>query len=110
TSPPVCRLEIAPARELGGIADVWGPIVVERPQHITVYDVYEAIYEYFQACIPLRDLSLMSAVDAHVYEKLVRNYRARCRGGPWLADYEIQRGIKRIDWLWPRRMFLGVAT
>lgn len=79
---------------------MWGPIVV-RAIVITVWDIFIAIYEYFQTPVSREELQTICEAEARgrEIEDIVQSFMARCERMPGLTGYEAQQGLKRADLL-----------
>lgn len=110
THPAVDRLVVV--CQVGVAERFWGNIEVKasRPKGVTVWDVFNGIYEYFQKRVGRRELDRMKELlgDDRLEEKLTDAFYQRIRVTPALPGYELKEGLKRVDCLGDRCFFWGL--
>ncbi|KAF8896312.1 hypothetical protein BD779DRAFT_1618347 [Infundibulicybe gibba] len=84
----------------------WGPIMVEKSD-ITVRDVLDAIYDYFQKPLSPDDLQKIRE-SAESYNNLNRAARQRTQDEYQLSTLSEQYGYKRVDVAGGHRRFQGL--
>ena len=110
TYPAVDRLEVV--CQVGVAEKFWGHIRVKssKPKGVTVWDVFNGIYEYFQKRVGRRELDRMKELlgDERLEEKMADAFYQRVRVTPALPGYELKEGLKRVDCLGDRCLFWGL--
>ncbi|KII87984.1 hypothetical protein PLICRDRAFT_655451 [Plicaturopsis crispa FD-325 SS-3] len=90
----------------------WGPIMVRSSSNITVRDVLDSIYAYFDK--PLLhseyDAARTRRDNTDIERRLAQAYSWRCNipGTGRLRDVELANGIRRVDCLWTTSAFGGM--
>ena len=110
THPAVDRLVVA--CQVGVAEMFWGHIDVKasRSKGVTVWDVFNGIYEYFQKRVGRRELDRMKELlgDERLEEKMADAFYQRVRITPALPGYELKGGLKRVDCLGDSCFFWGL--
>lgn len=110
THPAVDRLVVV--CQVGVAERFWGHIDVKasRPKGVTVWDVFNGIYEYFQKRIGRRELDRMKEMlgDEKLEEKMADAFYQRICVTPALPGYEHKEGLKRVDCLGDTCFFWGM--
>lgn len=106
TSPPVNAIQIAIHDSI--TQNVWGGIKVENADKVRVWDVLNAIYEYFQANVSLDEIAHFQSLNDANHAILLDAASRRCATTPGLPDWEHTRGIRRVDVLGDQRKFWGL--
>ncbi|KAF9786443.1 hypothetical protein BJ322DRAFT_1108292 [Thelephora terrestris] len=110
THPAVDRLAVA--CQVGVAEQFWGHIEIKasRPKGVTVWDVLNGIFEYFQKRVGRRELSRMKELsgDERLEEKMADAFYQRIRATPALPGYERKQGLKRVDCLGDECFFWGL--
>ncbi|KAF7967802.1 hypothetical protein HWV62_15062 [Athelia sp. TMB] len=88
----------------------WGNIEVKNDQDaISVWDILNAIYEYFNEPITRRDLDYLQRLDSSNHAMILEAARARVNGQPGSTPAFLgTRGMKRVDALGDMRKFWGM--
>jgi len=110
THPAVDRLVVA--CQVGVAERFWGHIDVKasRSKGVTVWDVLNGIYEYFQKRVGRRELNRMKELlgDERLEEKMADAFYQRVCITPALPGYELKEGLKRVDCLGDSCFFWGL--
>jgi hypothetical protein len=110
THPAVDRLEVV--CQVGVAEKLWGHIEVHasRSKGVTVWDVFNGIFEYFQKRVGRRELDRMKEMlgDEKLEEKMADAFYQRVLVTPALPGYELKKGLKRIDCLGDACFFWGL--
>jgi len=110
TNPAVDRLVVV--CQVGVAQSLWGCIDVRasRPKGVTVWDVFNGVYEYFQKRIGRRELGRMKEMlgDERLEEKMADAFYQRILITPALPGYELKEGLKRVDCLGDASFFWGL--
>jgi len=92
-----------------GIAkDFWDPIVIEKGNAVNVWDILNAIYEYYQIPMSEQEVQYVSSLHDDNYQKMTDACYRRCSKTPSLPGYELRQGIKRADCLGENTKFFGM--
>jgi hypothetical protein len=96
-----------------GVAQVsWGHIDIRAsgPKGVTVWDVFNGIFEYFQKRVGRRELDRMKEMvgDEQLEEKMAAAFYQRVLITPALPGYELEQGLKRVDCLGDASFFWGL--
>ncbi|CCM05841.1 uncharacterized protein FIBRA_08077 [Fibroporia radiculosa] len=83
--------------EIGIAAPLWGPIIIEKGQTITVGDILEGIYDYFQTLLTEEEVQYISSLDPNNYEAMSAACYQRSMRSYSLPGYELSQGLKRAD-------------
>ncbi|KDQ54297.1 hypothetical protein JAAARDRAFT_60702 [Jaapia argillacea MUCL 33604] len=105
THPPVKKMFIQ--CDFGHMHAMWSDIIIDQTEDITVWDVMEAIYEFFQTPMKQSEVDFISNLSHSNYEILCDAYRRRCHSTPGLQAFELLQGIRRVDVLGDRRVWWG---
>ncbi|KAI6044111.1 hypothetical protein EDC04DRAFT_460536 [Pisolithus marmoratus] len=108
TSPASDRILVR--CDVGSICQLWGPIIVERPGgRVTIRDLFEGIYAFFQAPLTHTEMEHISSLGQDNYRLLVDAYRRRTtqRQLGVLRDREWRQGMRRVDCLGDVRWWWG---
>lgn len=110
THPAADRLVVA--CQVGVAQSLWGHIDVRAsgPKGVTVWDVLNGIYEYFQKRVGRRELNRMKEMvgDEQLEEKMASAFYQRVLITPALPGYELKEGLKRVDCLGDACIFWGL--
>jgi hypothetical protein len=110
THPAVDRLEVV--CHVGVAEMLWGHIEVHasRSKGVTVWDVFNGIFEYFQKRVGRRELDRMKEMlgDEKLEEKMADAFYQRILVTPALPGYELKKGLKRVDCLGDACFFWGL--
>ncbi|KAI6011109.1 hypothetical protein EDC04DRAFT_2905651 [Pisolithus marmoratus] len=111
TSPASDRILVR--YDVGSIYQLWGPIIVERPGgRVTIRDLLEGIYAFFQAPLTHAEVERISSLGQDNYRLLVDAYRRRTtqRQLGVLRDREWREGLRRVDCLGDERWWWGARV
>ena len=110
TYPAVARLVVA--CQVGVAQQLWGHVEVKasRPSGVTVWDVLNGIFEYFQKRVGRRELDRMKEMlgDEQLEVKMADAFYQRILVTPALPGYELKEGLKRVDCLGDACFFWGL--
>jgi len=110
THPAVDRLVVV--CQVGVAQALWGHIEVKasRPKGVTVWDVFNGIFEYFQKRVGRRELDRMKEMlgDEQLEERMAGAFYQRVLITPALPGYELKEGLKRVDCLGDACFFWGL--
>ena len=110
THPSVERLVVV--CQVGVARTLWGHIEIKasRPKGVTVWDVFNGIFEYFQKRVGRRELDRMKEMlgDEQLEEKMAGAFYQRVLITPALPGYELKEGLKRVDCLGDACFFWGL--
>jgi hypothetical protein len=110
TYPSVDRLVVV--CQVGVAQNLWGHIDVRAsgPKGVTVWDVFNSIFGYFQKRVGRRELDRMKemAGDEQLEEKMAGAFYQRVLITPALPGYELKKGLKRVDCLGDASFFWGL--
>ena len=110
TQPAVDRLVVV--CQVGVAEQQWGHVEVKasRPKGVTVWDVFNGIFEYFQKRVGRRELDRMKEMvgDEQLEEKMAGAFYQRVLVTPALPGYELKEGLKRVDCLGDACFFWGL--
>jgi hypothetical protein len=95
TNPPVDKLYIM--IHDGTAQRIWGNIVIQNQNNISVWDVLYGIYAYFQTPITTQELAYLETLDESNHTNLIEAARRRGASSPI-----------RVDSLWDQRRFWGL--
>jgi len=109
TNPPTNHIHVTCRGAIGSWIDHWGPIVIEKPD-INVFDILNAIYEYFQTLLTFEDVDRAIALDSQNMVALTDAFGARLQATHNLYEFEAQNGLRRVDFLGNNRMFSGLTV
>jgi len=84
----------------------WGPIMVENPK-ITIRDILDAIYDYFQKPLTRRDFRRICESPCNA-ARLTFAAHKRARDSYELRSVGLASGFKRVDALGDHRRFQGL--
>ncbi|KAI0947409.1 hypothetical protein AcW1_007643 [Taiwanofungus camphoratus] len=76
------------------------------PSGVRCLDVYRAIFETFHP--PLTDAERELYLPAERRTRCEEQFRKRCKASPGLYDYELRLGMRRVDLLEGRTIFMGL--
>ena len=94
--------------DAGNISTFWGPIVVRNDDKVVLWDVLDAIYNYFQTPLTHAEVDTISDLKPGNYESLRDAYYHRCRNAHGLLQYELEQGFRRVDCLGDSKAFWGL--
>lgn len=110
THPAVDRLVVV--CQVGVAQQMWGCVEIKasRPKGVTVWDVFNGIFEYFQKRVGRRELDRMKEMlgDDQLEEKMADAFYQRLLVTPALPGYELKQGLKRVDCLGDGCFFWGL--
>lgn len=110
THPAVNRLVVV--CQVGVAQTLWGHIDIKasRSQGVTVWDVFNGVFEYFQKRVGRRELNRMKEMtgDEQLEEKMASAFYQRVLVTPALPGYEFKEGLKRVDCLGDACFFWGL--
>ena len=110
TSPAVDRLVVV--CQVGVAQNLWGHINVKASglKGVTVWDVFNGIFEYFQKRVGRRELDRMKGMlgDEQLEEKMAGAFYQRILVTPALPGYELKEGLKRVDFMGDACFFWGL--
>jgi len=110
THPAVDRLVVV--CQVGVAEQQWGHVEIKasRPKGVTVWDVFNGIFEYFQKRVGRRELDRMKGMlgDDKLEEKMADAFYQRLLVTPALPGYERKEGLKRVDCLGDACFFWGL--
>ncbi|OBZ67665.1 hypothetical protein A0H81_12226 [Grifola frondosa] len=102
TNPPSDKILII--CDIGMAQNMWGPIVVQKSR-ITVWDVFLAIYEYFQKQMTRKEVDYLASLASGNLKSMEDACYKRCLRAPALPGYEWQQGMRRVDCLGDKTVF-----
>ena len=100
--------EVHIAIQASYIQRLWGTIRVQTKSTAAVWDILNAIYEYFQTPLKQSEVDYLQSLDPGNYDILVNACYARCNVTPALPGFEHSQGLKRVDLLGDQRAFWGL--
>ena len=110
TEPAVERLVVA--CQVGVAQRQWGHVEVRasRPKGVSVWDVFNGVYEYFQKRVSRRELDRMKEMlgDEELEVKMADAFYQRILVTPALPGYELKKGLRRVDCLGDACFFWGL--
>ncbi|KZT24767.1 hypothetical protein NEOLEDRAFT_392347 [Neolentinus lepideus HHB14362 ss-1] len=106
TAPIVRKLIIV--CDFGSLRTLWPPVELQQDRPISVWDIMNAIYEFFQKRLRRREFEYIKALQPDNEAILRDAFYRRCQDSPTLYDWEIQQGYKRVDVLGDSRVWWGV--
>jgi len=109
TCPAVGRLVVV--CQVGVAQALWGHIDVKAsgPNGVTVWDVFNGIFKYFQKRVGRRELDRMKEmVGDELEQKMAGAFYQRVLVTPALPGYELKEGLKRVDCLGDACFFWGL--
>ena len=110
TEPAVGRLVVV--CQVGVAQQRWGHVEVKasRPKGVSVWDVFNGVYEYFQTRVSRRELDRMKEMlgDEELEVKMADAFYQRILVTPALPGYELKAGLKRVDCLGDACFFWGL--
>ncbi|TFK46515.1 hypothetical protein OE88DRAFT_1729062 [Heliocybe sulcata] len=106
TAPTVQKLVIV--CDFGALRSLWPQIEIEQDGPITVWDVMNAIYEFFQKRLRKREVEFIQSLQPGNEAILRDSFYRRCQDSPGLYEWEVQQGYKRVDVLGDSRVWWGV--
>ncbi|KAI0092648.1 hypothetical protein BDY19DRAFT_903432 [Irpex rosettiformis] len=87
----------------------WGPIVVKNKKGISVYDVLQAVFDYFQTPLKQSEFSYLVNLDPENHAKMCDSFQQRCLiSRNQLPLFEREQGIRRIDTFGDKKRWWGV--
>lgn len=105
--PNVSKIYIASDHSaLSAWMEDWGPIMVEKAT-ITIRDILDAIYEYFQKPLTEREFQRITSVPNNL-TKLTISAHKRVKDAYDLNVFTMASGFKRVDAMGGHRRFQGV--
>jgi hypothetical protein len=84
----------------------WGPIMVEKAT-ITIRDILDAIYEYFQKPLTRRQVQRITSVPNNL-TRLTMSAHKRVKDASDLDAFTMTSGFRRIDAMGGHRRFQGL--
>ncbi|KAH9949812.1 hypothetical protein B0H21DRAFT_67595 [Amylocystis lapponica] len=81
---------------------------VTRASGVRCVDVYRAIYETFHHTLSPVEREWYLPKDAAGLARCEENFQKRCRTSPGLSEFERRQGMRRVDLLEGRRVFMGL--
>lgn len=108
TQPPSTKIFVT--CDVGYSASMWGPIVVEEEngRFLTVHDVLNAIYNYFQKPLTNEEVERIASFGPQNMQNLQTACYKRCRSRPDLPNWGQSGGFRRIDCLGDKTVFWGL--
>ncbi|KAF8124588.1 hypothetical protein EV363DRAFT_1354012 [Boletus edulis] len=94
--------------DVGHMSTLWGPIVIDQSEPVTLRDLFEAIYEYFQIPLTHPEVQYICGLHPSNLRRLTDAYYERCRESVALPGWEARQGLKRADVLGDRKYWWGV--
>lgn len=94
--------------DIGHMSTLWGPIVVNHSKPVTLRDLFEAIYQYFQVPLTYPEVQYICDLNPSNYHRLADAYYQRCRESMALPGWEARQGFRRADVLGDRKHWWGV--
>ncbi|KAF8551795.1 hypothetical protein OG21DRAFT_1512333 [Imleria badia] len=94
--------------DVGYMSTLWGPVVVDHSEPVTLCDLFEAIYHYFQVPLTYPEVKYICELHQSNYRLLTDAYYKRCRESAALPGWEAKQGYKRADALGDRKHWWGV--
>ena len=105
--PDVSEIYISSDHQLlASWMESWGPIMVEKPR-VTIRDILDAIYEYFQTPITRRDFQRINESPYNA-ARLTMSAHKRARDSYELYSVGLASGFKRVDVMGSHRRFQGL--
>ena len=96
------------ACDAGYMSTLWGPVVIDKNRPVTVRDLFEAIYAYFQIPLTLPEVQYILDLHPNNYRRLTDAFSERCRESAALPGWEARQGYRRVDVLGDRKYWWGV--
>ncbi|KAG9308210.1 hypothetical protein JVU11DRAFT_12223 [Chiua virens] len=94
--------------DVGHMSTLWGPIVVDQSTPVTLRNLFDAIYQYFQVPLTYPEVQYIFKLNPSNYWRMTDAYRIRCRESAALPGWEAKQGYRRADVLGDRRHWWGV--
>jgi hypothetical protein len=105
--PNVSKIYISSVHPLLALwMESWGPIMVEKPD-ITIRDILDAIYEYFQKPLTRRDFRRISE-SPYSADYLTISAHRRAKASYELYFVGLASGFRRVDVMGRNRQFQGL--
>ncbi|KAF9218685.1 hypothetical protein BS17DRAFT_519681 [Gyrodon lividus] len=94
--------------DVGYLSTLWGAIVIDQTRKVTIQDLLDAIYQYFQTPLTHPEVEYIKRLDRSNYHVLEDAYRHRCLQSNALPGWEARQGLRRVDCLGDRKYWWGV--
>ncbi|KAF9234745.1 hypothetical protein BU15DRAFT_52219, partial [Melanogaster broomeanus] len=94
--------------DVGHMSALWHPIRINQTRKVTIRDLFDAIYQYFQTPLTHPEVEYIRGLDRNNYHVLEDAYRRRCRESTSLPGWEARQGLRRVDCLGDRKHWWGV--
>ena len=94
------------------IHQLWGPIVIrnEGNKPLSVGDILQGIYEFFQKPVLQREMNKIKEHDEKNYDTMLEAMEKRCYSEPGLPGRAWKQGMKRVDALGAYISFGGLTV
>lgn len=94
------------------VHQIWGPIVIrsEGNKPLSVGDVINGIYAFFQKPVLQRDMDKIKEFDPKNYDTMLEAMEKRCYSEPGLPGRAWKEGMKRVDALGAYISFGGLTV
>jgi len=94
--------------DVGYMSTLWGPVVIDQSGPVTLRDLFEAIYQYFQVPLTYPEVQYICNLHPSNLRRMTDAYYHWCRESFALPGWEAWQGLKRADVLGDRKHWWGV--